>query len=193
MTNVYPPPWLFSWYNFQFQHSSIWWLMLYNSNRKWRETGRKWARKNYFFSDQQICITTYNEDRYFINSSSVFRIRIWIRRIRMFLGLLEEKPWFLLFCDLFMPFILKKLCKCAFKKNKHKNLRERKKFLLASWRSLTERAGSVSQRYGSEIFIRIRTKMSWIRNTAPHIPHLQLFYEKRYSTVMDAGFLIEQI
>ncbi len=56
--------------------------------------------------------------------ASVLRIRI--RRIRMYFGLLDpnpniikqkslEIPWFLLFCDFFMTFFLwKKLCKCMY-------------------------------------------------------------------------------
>ncbi len=62
---------------------------------------------------------------------AVLRIRIRIRRICMFLGLLDPAPksgsgsfyqhakivdsWFLLFCDFFLTFIFEKWCKCTFK------------------------------------------------------------------------------
>ncbi len=67
---------------------------------------------------------------------AVFRILIGIRRIRLFFGIL----------DVYVPL----------KRNKHKSLKKKIIFLLASWMSLTKSAGSgsasesVGQRYGSE-------------------------------------------
>ncbi len=119
---------------------------------------------------------------------AVFPIHIRIRRIRMFLGLLnphpdpycnlfvriqirillnkqknEEKSWFLLLYGFFVTFfLLQNDVNVPWKRNKHNNLVKKNYFLLASWRSLTKRAGSgagsvsgsafvsVSQRNGSE-------------------------------------------
>ncbi len=57
----------------------------------------------------------------------------------------------------------------ASKSNKQKKLCKKISFLLASWRSMTKIAGSgsgsISQRHGPRIRIRIHPKMSWIRNT----------------------------
>ncbi len=53
------------------------------------------------------------------------------------------------------------------KRNKQKNLEKNyRSFLLASWRSMTKIAGSVSISRGMDPRIRIRPKMSRIRNTA---------------------------
>ncbi len=62
------------------------------------------------------------------------------------------------------------------KSNKQKNFWGKISFLLASWRSMTKIAGSgsISQRLGSPVRIRIHTKMSWIWNTSldavPYVP-----------------------
>ncbi len=64
----------------------------------------------------------------------------------------EEKPWFIPFLLLFYDFLsLKNGVNVPSKRNKHKNLKKKAYFLLASWRTLTKRAGSwsVCQRYGS--------------------------------------------
>jgi hypothetical protein len=60
-------------------------------------------------------------------------------------------------------FIFEKLCKCTLVGNKQK----KNNFLLTSWRSLTKIAGSGSNRLRDmDPRIQIRTKISWIRNTA---------------------------
>jgi hypothetical protein len=55
------------------------------------------------------------------------------------------------------------------KRNQQENYFKIISFLLASWRSMTNIAGSgsgsISQRHKPRIRIRIHTKMSWIRNT----------------------------
>jgi hypothetical protein len=95
----------------------------------------------------------------------MFRIRIvcfwasWIRIRNLFVRINtqinEDKTWFLLFCDFFKTFYLWRMILIYFQKEiSIKTLRKTKLFLMASWRSLTKRAGSGSgtdsQRYWSE-------------------------------------------
>jgi hypothetical protein len=92
------------------------------------------------------------------NLAAVFRLRIWIRKIRMFLGVLVPDPLVevrFLFSNkiskktlistvllLLFDFYLWKLCKCSFRKLKAKKLRKISIFYLPSWRSVTKKAGS---------------------------------------------------
>ncbi len=117
-------------------------------------------------------------------------IRIRIRMIRMFLGLLDPHPIHILFVRIRIRILpsstikkwrktlistvlwllydflsLKNDVNVPSKRNKHNNL-------LASWRSLTKRtgstSGSVSHKYGTDP-LPVRTKMSRIPNTATNI------------------------
>ncbi len=101
------------------------------------------------------------------------RIRILFGRIGLRFRILQTKNWRKVLIStvlwlLCVFLLLKNFINVPSKRNKHKNLG--KFFFLASWRLLTKRAGSgskagsVSQRPR----IRIRTKMSRIRNTAPN-------------------------
>ncbi len=76
-------------------------------------------------------------------------------RIRILLS--PSKIWFLLLCDFFCDFLsLKNDVNVPSKSNKKKSFFEKISFLLTSWRSMTETAGSwawsgsICQRHGSE-------------------------------------------
>ncbi len=122
-----------------------------------------------------------------INYKAVFQIRI--RRIPMFVGLLDPHPdpWFICtdpdpfinkqkmknnldfycFVTFLRLFIFEESFKCTFKKEWEKTFEKINYFLLASWRSLTEPDSNPNQLVkGTDprLRIRIRTTMSQIRN-----------------------------
>ncbi len=105
----------------------------------------RWRTKLYI---SFICLDNYILSRILKGKAVVLRIRIRIRRIQMFLGLLDYGSigqknldstvlWLL-----FLHFIVEKWYKCPFKEVSWKTYLKKYGFLLASWRSMTKIAGS---------------------------------------------------
>ncbi len=89
-------------------------------------------------------------------------------RIRMFMDLPDPDPYSQRYGSDSGFFYIKQNWLLSLKNDVNVPSKSNKQNVLASWRSLTKTAGSgsVSQRYGStDLRIRIRSKMSPIRNT----------------------------
>ncbi len=163
-----------------------------------------------FFPDPLIKFVERVSERNMSNEffwSSKRRFSLWIHPVlsSMFLGLLDphqqvKKPWFL--GTSLLLFICEEWCTNVHvpsNMSKHKNQEKNNYFLLASWRSLTIRAGSgsgsVSQKFGSEgpnPHPDPYENLSWVRNTASsyrtYIPIV--FWLDKYRMVVGVSVLV---